>query len=593
MNCHSEHLALLRAALKQKSIDAYIIPLSDPHLGEDIPDHWQIVRWLTGFTGSAATAVVTDHFAGLWTDSRYFIQAENELADSGFELMKPVKFQTREYADWLAVNINPGSRIAFDGRIFPVSRFRILSKRLDGKNITFVNNCDLISEIWTDRPPMTFSLAWDHPPEYSGKERSRKIAEVRDEMKKKDVDLHFLTSSDDIMWLLNIRGNDLFYSPLILSFALIGRKEILLFVDENKIPRKLFYELIKSGILVLPYEESYKKISSVKEVSSILISPATTSTAHYYSIPDNLRIVEDISIPSMLKARKNKTEIGNIGKVMVRDGTALTKFFFYFEINHGIVPLTEVTLAEKLFQFRSQQKDFLGPSFAAITAFNEHSALPHYTATPGTDLEIGKRGIFLVDSGGQYMGGTTDITRTIAIGLPTVQQKKDFTLVLRGHINLARVKFPLGTKGSQLDILARQAMWEKGLNYGHGTGHGVGYCLNVHEGPQNISPSDNKIQIEPGMIISDEPAIYREGEYGIRTENLLICFEDEETEFGQFLKFDTISLCYIDKALIDKSLLNREEIAWLNDYHSEVFDKISPCLTTAEKRWLKEKTEPL
>jgi len=429
--------------------------------------------------------------------------------------------------------------------------------------------------------------------EFSGKDRSLKIAEIRDEMKKKNVDLHLLTSSDDIMWLLNIRGNDLVYSPLIISFALIGNHKILFFVDESKIPQKLTSEFVKLGIELFPYEELYKKILYLTEGSTILVSPATTSVALYNSIPAYLQIVEDISIPSLLKAKKNKIEIENSGRVMIRDGTALTKFFFYLEENLGKVSMTEVSLAQKLLELRSQQQDFIGPSFATITAFNEHSALPHYSPEPDTDLVLGDNGIFLTDSGGQYMGGTTDITRTISIGIPTAQQKKDFTLVLKGHINLARAKFPLGTRGFQLDILARQAMWENGLNYGHGTGHGVGYCLNVHEGPQNISPSVNKIPVETGMVISNEPAIYREGEYGIRTENLMICFEDEENEFGQFLKFDTISLCYIDKALIDKSLLDQVEINWLNDYHSEVFDKINPYLTSAEKKWLKEKTDPL
>ena len=593
MNYSKEKLAQIRGSMKERGIDAYIITGNDSNFGEYVPDHWKIIEWLTGFSGFAEIVIVTDSFAGLWTDSRYFIQAEDELVDSGFELMKPKQFQAREYVDWLAENINPGNRIAFDGRIFSESSFRALEKRLNSKKVTFNNKCDLISEIWIDRPHMPFSLAWEHPLEFSGKDRSLKIAEIRDEMKKKNVDLHLLTSSDDIMWLLNIRGNDLVYSPLIISFALIGNHKILFFVDESKIPQKLTSEFVKLGIELFPYEELYKKILYLTEGSTILVSPATTSVALYNSIPAYLQIVEDISIPSLLKAKKNKIEIENSGRVMIRDGTALTKFFFYLEENLGKVSMTEVSLAQKLLELRSQQQDFIGPSFATITAFNEHSALPHYSPEPDTDLVLGDNGIFLTDSGGQYMGGTTDITRTISIGIPTAQQKKDFTLVLKGHINLARAKFPLGTRGFQLDILARQAMWENGLNYGHGTGHGVGYCLNVHEGPQNISPSVNKIPVETGMVISNEPAIYREGEYGIRTENLMICFEDEENEFGQFLKFDTISLCYIDKALIDKSLLDQVEINWLNDYHSEVFDKINPYLTSAEKKWLKEKTDPL
>jgi Xaa-Pro aminopeptidase len=294
-----------------------------------------------------------------------------------------------------------------------------------------------------------------------------------------------------------------------------------------------------------------------------------------------------------MKAVKNKTEIENIGKVMIKDGVALTKFFYWIENDLGVVPMTEVSLAGRLLEFRMHQEGFLSPSFSTITALNEHAALPHYEPTSESDSILGESGIFLVDSGGQYMGGTTDITRTISFGTPTALQKKDFTLVLKGHIALAFAKFPMGTKGYQLDLLTRKALWENGLNYGHGTGHGVGYCLNVHEGPQNISPADVKINIEPGMLISNEPAIYREGEYGIRTENLILCYEDEETEFGQFLKFDTVSLCYIDKSLIDKSLLDLKEINWLNNYHTEVYDKISPYLTKEEREWLKGKTEPI
>ncbi len=579
--------------MKKKSIDAYIIPFTDPHLGENIPDHWRIVTWLTGFTGSAATVVITDSFAGFWTDSRYFIQAEKELMGSGFELVKPQAFQSREYTDWLAENLNPGSRIGFDGRIFSIGRFRTLRKKLDGKNIIYDDSCDPVSELWIDRPPIPSSAAWEHPLEFSGKDRSRKIAEVRDEMIKKGVDFHLLTSPDDIMWLLNIRGNDVSYSPLLLSFALIGIRKFILFVDKSKIPKKIADEFIKLGIEMLPYNEIGKHISSLAEGSSILIDPVTTSIMLYNSIPKHLKIFENTCIPSILKSKKNKTEIENISKVMLKDGIALTRLFRWIETNYGIFSMTERSVIEKLENFRRDQEGYIGPSFAAIAAFNEHSALPHHSPAQDTDTEIGSSGIFLVDSGGQYLGGTTDITRTISIGLPAPRQKKDFTLVLKGHIKLARAKFPLGTRGYQLDILARQFLWESGLNYGHGTGHGVGYCLNVHEGPQNISPSDNKAVIEPGMLISNEPAIYREGEYGIRIENLVICYEDEETEFGQFLKFDTVSLCYIDKNLIDKSMLDDDEISWLNNYHQEVYEKISPYLTDAEKQWLMEKTDKL
>jgi Xaa-Pro aminopeptidase len=592
MNTPSKNLALLRVALKQKSIDAYIIPITDPHLSENIPDHWQIIKWLTGFSGSAGVAVVTDVFAGLWTDSRYFIQAEKELEDSGFRLMKQLNLPESGYIDWLAENSETCKRIAFDGRILSIASFRKLETRLVQKRILIDFKCDLISEIWNDRPQLPASVAFNHPVEFSGKDRSLKIAEVREEMKKLNINYHLLTSPDDIMWLLNIRGSDVPYSPLLLSFAVVGEEQIFLFIDDDRIPAGLVYEFENLGIVILPYEECSAVVSSFSEGKTIMLNPATTSAALYNSIPVSFVKAENISIPARMKAIKNKTEIENIGKVMVKDGVALIKFFYWIETSIGQLPLTEIFIADKLLEFRSQQDGFLGPSFATITAFNEHAALPHYSATPDTDSAIGENGILLIDSGGQYYGGTTDITRTISIGVSTLQQKTDFTLILKGHINLATAKFPMGTRGYQLDMLARKPLWDNGLNYGHGTGHGVGYCLNVHEGPQNISPLDNKTILEPGMLISNEPAIYREEEYGIRIENLILCYEDEETDFGHFLKFDTVSLCYIDKSLIDKSLLNPQEISWLNNYHSEVFDKISPYLTEKEKAWFKEKTEP-
>lgn len=596
MSLFIEKLALLRAALNENSIDAYIIPSTDLHLGEYIPDHWRIIAWLTGFTGSAATVVVTESFAGLWTDSRYFIQAESQLRDSGFTLMKPVLPDKKDFIEWLNDNIKSTSKIALDGRTFSFERMRKIEKVLEGKKITFDIECDLISGLWTDRSPMPVSAAFDHSVVFCGKERTVKITEVREQMRKQNVNHHLLTSLDDIMWLLNIRGNDVKYSSLLTSFAIVGEEQILLFVDESKIPLKLASELDKIDIVILPYEETAGMLSTLPADSTILITPGTTSVSLFNSIPHGIKINEDVSVPGRLKAIKNKVEIENIRKVMVKDGVALTKFFFWLEQNSGSVKMSELSIAEKLNELRSEQEHFLGPSFSSIAAWNEHGALPHYSATAESDSVIGQMGILLLDSGGQYLDGTTDITRTISIGIPTSQHKMDFTLVLKGTINLALAKFPAGTKGYQLDLLARRALWERGLNYGHGTGHGVGFCLNVHEGPQNIGPgavTGSKTDIKAGMLTSDEPAIYREGEYGIRIENLILCCEDEETEYGQFLKFDTVSLCYIDKSLIDIALLDQREIDWLNTYHTEVYEKLSPYLPPSEKDWLKEKTSKL
>jgi Xaa-Pro aminopeptidase len=463
MTAYIDKLALLRASMKEKSVDAYVIPSSDPNMGEYIPDHWKIISWLTGFTGSAATVVVTGTFAGLWTDSRYFVQAEKQLAGSGFELMKYIPAENRDFIEWLAANLAHIKNVGLDGRIFSIGRLRKLQKTIDEKVIIIDTECDIISELWSDRPELGGLPAFDHPAAFCGKERAAKISEVRSVMKEQGIDFHLLTSADDIMWLLNIRGNDVKYSPLLLSFAIIGMEQVLLFAEENKIPFKIAMEFDKLGIVLLPYEETAAMISVLDPENSILISPGTTSASIYNSIPAGMKIIEDISIPARLKAVKNKVEIENIGRVMIKDGVALSKFFFRIEQNSGLVSMSEVSLADQLYQLRAEQENFLGLSFSPIVAFNEHGALPHYSATAESDTVIDAGGILLVDSGGQYLDGTTDITRTIAIGRPSAQQKKDFTLVLKGTIALAMAEFPSGTKGSQLDILARKALWENEL----------------------------------------------------------------------------------------------------------------------------------
>jgi Xaa-Pro aminopeptidase len=593
MNLSSEKLASLRAAMKSNNIDAYIIPSTDPHLGEYVPDHWRIISWLTGFTGSSGTVVVTDSIAGLWTDSRYYLQAESQLQNSGFILLNPVNTLNHDFISWIEETTTVGSRIGIDGRIFSIETIRKIEKSLEHKNVSFNVNCDIICDLWTDRPAMPFSLAFEHLTKYCGKDRSAKIDEVRLEMKAKSIDYHLLTSIDDIMWLLNIRGNDIKYSPLLISFAVVSEEQILLFAEESKIPLKLASEFDRLDIVILPYEETAGIISTLSKDSTILLNPATTSSNLYNAIPSGMNIIEDITIPTKLKAIKNEVEIANIREVMKKDGIALTKFFCWLENNSETV--SEVSLGLKLDHFRQENENYLKPSFSTIVAFLDHGALPHYSATNESDYEI-EEGILLVDSGGQYLGATTDITRTISLGKPSEIQRRDFSLILKGHIDLALAQFPAGTRGSQLDILARKPLWEAGLNYGHGTGHGVGFCLNVHEGPPSISPatgSDSKAAIQPGMLISNEPAIYREGEYGIRIENLVLCSEDYESESGKFLKFETVSLCYIDKSLIDISLLDQKEIDWLNSYHSEVYEKLSPFLNEEERSWLKEKTSPL
>jgi Xaa-Pro aminopeptidase len=593
MYTSKEKLFRLRDSMKQRHIDACIIPNTDPNLGEYIPHHWRIVEWLTGFTGSAANIIVTKSFAGMWTDSRYFIQAEKQLNGSGFRLMKVNVPPDPSLSDWLLFNIKKGKRIAVDGRLISTSSLKHLKEALRRKAVIFDIEADLISDLWENRPPMPDSIAFDHTVDFAGKERAMKITDVREQMKLKDVNYHLLTSVDDIMWLLNIRANDVPYSPLLISFAVLKEDQVLLFTDEKKIPPKLASEFDRLGIVILPYEEVNGVLSAIPSGSSILLTPKTTSASLFYSIDEEVHIIEDASIPTRLKAIKNSTETGNIRNVMIKDGVALTRFFFWLEKNIGKIRITELSSAQKILEFRLQQANCTGPSFSTITAFNEHGALPHYSPDKESDTEIKPDGIFLVDSGGQYLDGTTDITRTIALGQPSARQKADFTLALKGTIGIAMAKFPAGTRGYQIDVLARRALWENGMNYGHGTGHGVGFFLNVHEGPQSIGTSsagDHDTHLEPGMLLSDEPAIYREGSYGFRTENLVLVVEAEKSEYGQFLKFETLSLCYIDKTLIDKSILEQDEIIWLNSYHSMVYDKISAFLSSDEREWLEEKT---
>ena len=593
---YSKRLAEVRALMKKKKVDALIVPSTDPHLGENVPDHWRIIRWLTGFSGSAGTVVITAGFAGLWTDSRYFIQAEEQLRDSGFQLVRLRVPHTPEHIEWLGTNAGKGKTVAVDGRLISAGNMRLLKETLAPKGIRLKLNADLVTPLWKDRPPVPGDMAFALPLRYAGESRREKISRVREKMTEMSSDYQLLTATDDVMWLLNIRGKDIRYSPLLLSFALVSHDQVLFFADEEKIPGPMKFEFDRDGVVLLPYDSVSSVIRTLPEGATILLSPSTTSAALMRAIPGSVTVKEEISIPTRLKAIKNKTEIKNLRDVMVRDGVALTCFFHWLEKRLGRETVTELTAAARLEEFRMEQEGYAGPSFATIAAYNGHAALPHYVPDTSTDAELGKSGIFLLDSGGQYYGGTTDITRTIALSRPDKRQKKDFTLALKGTIDLAMLKFPYGTRGYQVEVLARKALWDNGLNYGHGTGHGVGSFLNVHEGPQTIGSAasgDLKTILEPGMLISDEPAIYRQGEYGFRTENLFICADDRETDHGRFLRFDTVSLCHIDRQLVEVTLLDDSELQWLNEYHEKVFRALSKYLEPELVTWLRKKTLPL
>jgi Xaa-Pro aminopeptidase len=593
---YRKRLADMRALMKKKRIDALVIPSSDPHLGEYVPDHWRIIRWLTGFTGSAGNVVITRGFAGLWTDSRYFIQAEQQLAGTGFNLVRLRIAHNPEYIDWLKEKIRKNGTVAVDGRLISAGQMRLLESMLFPRGVKINIRTDLVTPLWHDRPALPPDSAFILPLKYAGEKRSDKIARVRARMDEMHADYHLLTAADDVMWLLNIRGRDLKYSPLLLSFAILSHDQVLFFADEEKIPRELKAEFDNEGIVLLPYDTVADVLNSLPDGSSLLFSPATVSATLRYAVPVKVKIIEEVSIPTRLKAIRNRTEIKNLREVMVRDGVALTRFFHWLEKNIGRERITELSASAILESFRAEGKGYAGPSFATIAAYNEHAALPHYTPDSSTDVTLERHGIFLLDSGGQYYGGTTDITRTVVLGKPSPAMKKDFTLALKGTISLAMARFPYGTKGYQIEVLARKALWDNGLNYGHGTGHGVGSFLNVHEGPQTIGSAasgDMKTFLEPGMLISDEPAMYRPGQYGFRTENLLLCADDHETGYGRFLRFETVSLCYIDQQLIDKKLLDDNELKWLNDYHETVFRSLGGLLESGLRKWLRDKTLPL
>ena len=410
------------------------------------------------------------------------------------------------------------------------------------------------------------------------------------------MDYQLLTACDDVMWLLNIRGRDITYSPLLLAFAIVSNDQVILFADEGKIPSSMKAAFDRDGVVLLPYDIIGSVLRSLPAGSSLLLSPSTTSAALGGALTGAVRVIHDLSIPTRLKAVRNETEIKNLREVMIRDGVALTRFFIWLEKSIGRERITELSASAKLESLRMEQEGCTGPSFATIAAFNGHAALPHYVPSPDSDAVLEQSGIFLLDSGGQYYGGTTDITRTIALGQPDAEMRLHFTLALRGTIDLAMARFPHGTRGYQLELLARKALWDNGLNYGHGTGHGVGSFLNVHEGPQTIGPAatgDLKTVIEPGMVTSDEPAVYLEGKYGFRTENLLLCVSDRESDYGHFLRFETVTLCYIDRTLTDLSLLGDAELEWLNDYHRMVFNMLADRLKPEEREWLSRKTAPL
>lgn len=588
----NERIASLRDVMRKAGVAACIIPGTDPHASEYIADYWKERVWISGFTGSAGTAVVTLTKAGLWTDSRYFLQGKEELKGSGMDLMKMGLPETADIIPWSIDTLKPGEKVAVNAQMFSVNAYAAMKSELETVGIELVS-IDLMKEVWTGRPDLPKKPFYVFDLKYSGQSTTDKIAATRAEMAKLRSQVFVMSALDDIAWLFNIRGNDVDFNPVVIAYALVEENDVTLFVDQDKLTEETKTYLASVGVRIKAYDAIYSVLEQIESSKTVLIDGAKLNRALYESIPAACTKRNAMSPVFKLKSIKNEVEMAGVRQAMVKDGVALTRFFIWLEENLKSGNLNEVSVDQKLYEFRSKQENFKGESFSTIAGYGPHGAIVHYRAVPESASTLKPENLFLLDSGGQYLEGTTDITRTVALGTPTVKQKIDFTLVLKGHIALATAKFPSGTRGSQLDILARKAMWDLGINYGHGTGHGVGHFLNVHEGPQNIRMDENPISLQEGMFMSNEPGLYRTNQYGIRTENLIHVIKAEKTEFGEFLKFETVTLFPIDKELIDVEMMSDEDIDWLNNYHKRVYDSLAQKLDENEREWLSRKCAKL
>ena len=581
-------LEALRETMRKQGISACIIPGTDPHASEYIAEYWKERVWISGFDGSAGTAVVTLESAGLWTDSRYFLHAAEQLEGTGIELMKQGLPDTLEILPWLATQLKACDRVGVNAQMFSLNGYSSMKAELKMNGLELVS-IDLLGQVWTERPSLPLQPFFVFEEKYAGKSTLDKLTELRAEMLKVHADIFVISALDDIAWLFNIRGNDVDYNPVVIAYALVESNKATLFVAPEKLTPETNSYLQSQGVTLAPYLAVYDALKELSPSKSVLVDGGKLNQALFESIPSDCSIRNTMSPVFKLKSIKNEVEMAGYRRAMIKDGVALTRFFIWLEENVKTGSLTEISVDEMLRSFRGEQENFMGESFGTIAGYAAHGAIVHYSATPESASTLKPENIFLLDSGGQYLDGTTDITRTVALGTPTAQQKNDFTLVLKGHIALSTAIFPVGTRGSQLDILARKAMWDLGLNYGHGTGHGVGHFLNVHEGPQSIRMDENPIVLQAGMFMSNEPGLYRTNEYGIRIENLIHVVPAQTTEFGQFLKFETVTLFPIDQELINFDLMTKGEVNWLNNYHQKVYDTIAPQLQANERDWLSKK----
>lgn len=587
----NKRLAALREFMGEKGLHAFIIPSTDSHLSEYPASHWASREWISGFTGSAGTVVVTREKAGLWTDSRYFLQGAKELEGADIELFKEGLPSTPSIEEWLTTELGKGEYVGIDGTVYAAKEAMNLTHKLNMKGLHLISDYDPFSKIWNDRPEIPTNPIFVLPEKYAGEAAHKKIARICDAVEKNGAESLLVASLDTIAWIFNIRGNDVKCNPVAVSYAYVSKEETVLFINPKKLTSEISDYLKAEGVTIAEYDKVFDYVSKLK--TPVCLDANKVTFKLYNTIPDGCRIIDMPSPADLMKSIKNDTEVQGIRNAMERDGVALVHFFMWLEKAVPGGNVTEIMIPEKLVEYRSQQKNFVGESFDTISGYGPNGAIVHYHVSNESSLPVKPEGLLLVDSGAQYFDGTTDITRTLAVGPLTDQMKKDYTMVLKGHINLATAIYPQGTRGSQLDILARKALWDEGLNYLHGTGHGIGHFLNVHEGPQNIRMNENPTTLQPGMVTSNEPGLYRAGQYGIRIENLIRTKHEMTTEFGDFYSFETLTLCPIDTTPIVKEMLTEKEIVWLNEYHKFVYDRLSPLLTEDEKQWLKEKTHEI
>lgn len=588
----NERIAKLRKLMESNGISAYIIPTSDPHQSEYLADYYKTREFITGFTGSAGTAVITMNKSGLWTDGRYFIQAAQELSSSEVELYKMGIAGSVSIEEFLLNNIGNSSKVAFDGNNISVFEYENYKNKLP--NFDFVTDKDFIGNIWNEegRPSKPESEVYIFDEKYSGESTKDRLSRLRNMMNDKKVDYHFIGSLDDIAYVLNIRANDVHCNPVVISYLLVSNNNCVFYVDKSKLSETLLNYFEENNITVKNYDKINTDISKIESGKTLYLEKRKTNVSVYSSINKDVNIIDGLNLTSLMKAHKNEIEIANTKNAFIKDGVALVKFLNWVEVGSKTGNLTEMIASEKLFELRKQGELFIEDSFDAISAYGANASMPHYRPSHENPVTIEPRGLYLIDSGGQYLDGTTDITRTIALGELTHDEIYHYTLVLKAHISLMEAKFLEGTSGEYLDAFTRYNMWKNRINFNHGTGHGVGHVLNVHEGPQRIAQRGS-YPMEVGMVTSDEPGIYISGSHGIRIENIMVCVKDELNEFGQFLRFENLTVVPIDTRPIDKSLLNEEELKWVNDYNRECYEKLSPYLSGNDLDYLKEQCKEI